>query len=208
MYNLSIFGGCSNAGKTTVVEEIGKRHSIKYGKKLELIKKEAKKRNILLDRIFDNFDYLEINTIKSLLKDNYKKHFLLDTHYAIQSMIDNAFASGKNCDERINEPYSLSFCKDTINIISENFFTLLFYIHADPNIILKRRITNFKDLHLPQRCLEIKDIEKEIENEYNMFLKFYEIAKQNRDLQKYVIENKEGHLEETIIQIESILGLK
>jgi adenylate kinase len=204
---IAIFGGCSNAGKTTLIDEISKRCGFKNSKKFELIKKEAIKRNISDKALFENFNYLEEEAIKSILGDNSPDPFLLDSHYAIQPKIDNSLAQGVLPSGRVEEAYVLSFCDNAIKELAKNSAVDLFYVYTDIGDIISRRTNNMRNYYVLQRSLDRDNILEEIANEHKMFSSMYDsLANLGGSVKKYEIENKKGRLEDKVTEIISILG--
>jgi ribosome biogenesis GTPase A len=206
---LAIFGGCSNSGKTTLIGELSKRYDLEQAKKFELIRKEAAKKGMAEDKLFENFLELEMIALKSIRSSVYDKPFLLDSHYAIQPQIDDALARGIVPTERIEEPYVLSFGEDTLREIAENLTVDLFYVYTDLGEIVSRRTNNLRNYYVPQRSLDPENILHEINEEHGMFLKTYNTLKDFGGLVKrYEIENRKGKLEETIGELARHLNLE
>jgi adenylate kinase len=205
---LAVFGGCSNAGKTTIIGELSKRYGLEQAKKFELIKNEAAKRGMPEDKLFKNFLELEMAALKSLGYSSADKPFLLDSHYAIQPQIDDSIARGIIPQTRIEEPYVLSFGEDTLRDLAKNYPVNLFYIYLDMEEILDRRVRNMRSYYIPQRSLDRDNIAEEIANEHKMFLKMYGLLESfGASVRKHEIENKNGELEDRISEIANLLNL-
>lgn len=205
---IAIFGGCSNAGKTTLISELSGRYLLEHAKKFDLVKKEATKRGISDQEIFKKFLELELAAIRSITFSDYSRPFLLDSHYAIQPQIDDNLARGVAPVKRVEEPYILSFGQDTIRELAERSKVSLFYIYTDLADILNRRKSNMRNYYIPQRSLDPSNISDEIEKEYEMFLKMHQILRDlGADVKRHEINNRRGELEKRVREIAVILNL-
>jgi adenylate kinase len=192
MNKLAIFGGCSNAGKTTITQELSMRCGFPAYRKFDLVKNEMRFENVCIEDIFDLYDDLELKAFINLNTSHHEEIILLDAHYAIQKDLDDLLALGKGNIKRSLQKYIQSFCHGTIDYLAKNLNLQLFIVTAPPATILYRRFRNLKQRYIIQRDTDIESIVEEIEAEKAMFDQFYLQASNSSIVQKYIIDNSTG----------------
>lgn len=207
MSELIVMGGCSKAGKSTLIEEYSKRHSLKKGRMFDYILRASRDEN--RPDIKKDYIHLEMPAVRRLTDECHKERALiLDVHYAIQPIRDTARALQESQQPYAFETYELSMSEEAIKRIAKELEIHALCLTASPEIVVERRKQSHKLNNVEPRSLDIRDIEEEIKYECLFFEEFCKIANQIRPIKLNMVDNSKD-LESTIKYMESLrIGIK
>lgn len=207
MSELIVMGGCSKAGKSTLIEEYSKRHSLKNGRMFDYILRASRDEN--RPDITKDYIYLEMSAVKRLTDDCRKEGALiLDVHYAIQPIRDTARALRKSEHPHDSETYELSMSEEAIKRAATELKIHALCLTTSPEIVVERRKQSHKLRDVVPRSLDIRDIQEEIKYESIFFQAFCQIANTIRPIKLNMVDNSKD-LESTIKYMESLkIGIK
>lgn len=202
---LILLGGVSSSGKTAICSSLNQRYSIENKRLHNYVLAIANEEN--LGDLSSEWDNLAPEAMRRLVEDvKLEKIVTCDIHFAVQPILDTAYALGREYVEDINEPY-VKGVNDRVLQISELSEIELYMLFVDSNVdeVLKRR-KDSAEVKKP-RSLNPRSIGQEIEFERKYFEEAADVASEYTTLHVYIIRNKECSYEATLKQIEELCEL-